>query len=104
MTLTAFLLARFDEDEAAGGCGGPDRACDRLSDRWLAELEAKRRIVDLHALVPTPPPSTWRYVDIDACAMCGTSDEYPEAWPCETLRALAAVYADHPDYQPEWKP
>jgi len=24
-------------------------------------------------------------------------------WPCETLRLLASVYADHPAYQEEWR-
>ena len=84
MTLTEFLLARIAEDEAAGGCGGPDRACDRLSDRWLAECEAKRRILEQCVRQA-------EYVDTPADAVT-------------TIRLLALPYADHPDFRPEWRP
>jgi hypothetical protein len=38
----------------------------------------------------------------DICARCASHAE--GEYPCRTLRALAAVYADHPDYRDEWKP
>lgn len=55
--------------------------------RVLAEVEAKRQIVEHHGEPHECP-------------------EYDVAWdsPCPTLRHLAAVYADHPDYREEWKP
>ncbi|WP_434744798.1 DUF6221 family protein [Streptomyces sp. A-14] len=31
-------------------------------------------------------------------------DHCERAAPCPDLRDLAAVYADHPDYQQEWRP
>jgi hypothetical protein len=82
--------------ESGGIAWDPDRA--------LRECEAKRRIVERHtqkagANLPRHP----------ICAECGGSDWRPEGgvlqpfpwvmpWPCHTLRALAEVYADHPDY------
>lgn len=70
--------------------------------RVLAECEAKRRIVALHAYQARG--ATW-----GECAVCFDPQTGPgeydfETWPCPTLRVLAAVYADHPDYRPEWRP
>ncbi|WP_024817083.1 DUF6221 family protein [Arthrobacter sp. 31Y] len=88
--LIGFLEARIAEDErrasyvreygdaAAAGLFSPDRA--------IAECEAKRAIVD---------------------AASGYSPELEHGdngeWAFDvTLKALAAVYSDHPDYQQEW--
>lgn len=61
--------------------------------RVLAECEAKRRIVSLFA--PT--------LADDKRAALGEWDE--TAWRGEqALRALAQPYADHPDFQEEWRP
>ena len=62
----------------------------------LAEVAAKRRIVDLHAddhECPVADPE----LDGDAVTGIYTGD-------CPTLRLLFLPYADHPDYQPEWAP
>lgn len=48
--------------------------------RVLAECEAKRRIVE------------WMSDEVEYVVFGD-----------DVLRALATVYADHPDYQPEWK-
>lgn len=148
MTITEFILARVEEDEAAArrarsavsyrsGEWHADDADDeapwlengvytydvhhgsaffatRLPQgasthiarhdpaRVLAECESKRRIVGLHTVDHRD--------DRDICAECGPEedvrfqvDHYDRGWPCPTLRALAAVWADHPDYQPAWK-
>lgn len=73
--------------------------------RVLAECAAKRQIVELHQ------------PDDDKCSVCsheidyasdGYGGEYYENrrtgddWPCATLRAIAAVYSDHPDYREDW--
>lgn len=105
MTITEFLLARIAEDEAAArsldaelakefgsteaqlsselslaGSGYMDYPVLTVdSTRVLAECQAKRVAVD------------W-YLNDDATVM--------EA----TIRALAAVNADHPDYREEWRP
>ncbi|MCC3277548.1 DUF6221 family protein [Arthrobacter sp. zg-Y20] len=69
--------------------------------RVLAECAAKRAIVELHELGPDDRSAGKE----QGCMICGEWDDY-SGWgitgPCATLRALAAVHADHPDYQPEW--
>jgi hypothetical protein len=80
MNLTEFLLARIAEDE------GSPPTCSRV----LADCEAKRRIVERHR--SKPDTGGWY------CAGCG------DDWPCEDLRDLASVYADHPDYDEAWRP
>ena len=86
MTLAEFLLARIDEDaeRARRAAAESDWVNDNmplygwyLDDRVLAECDAKRRIV------------SWWY-----------NDDIPDG----LLRDLALPYADHPDYQQEWKP
>jgi hypothetical protein len=93
VTLTEFLLARIGEDERGVREGMPDRLAhwrpsdpyhydDEYSDvtmscgRALVEIEAKR------SLIASWPETHFQYF----------------------LRVLAAIYADHPDYQEEWKP
>lgn len=89
------------------GAGGRVEASVR---RVLAECAAKRRIVEEHA------ERTWIRVlgddssreGLGTCAACAVWDEGdydgPPAveWPCPTLRALASVYADHPEFRAEW--
>ena len=138
MTLTEFLTARYDEEEAAAkACQSPSpwKAATHPSDHWivtdatgdaliydegtptleeaahiarhdparvLREVEAKRKIVELHR----PDPA--EYIDADGddrssvdCWTCETGG-VPDSWPCPTIRAAAAVYSDHPDYNPDW--
>lgn len=71
--------------------------------RVLAECEAKRRILEMHT-----PDSTWD--GGEECAQCSFHEAYEgfndvsEPFPCTTLRVLAAVCADHPDYDEAWRP
>jgi hypothetical protein len=94
MTLTEFLTARLDEDEAdaRGDDGSPTPIGMWDPDRVLAEVAAKRAIVEIH-YNGAPEHYTER------CSPCDTVNE-----PCRTLLALATPYADHPDYREEWKP
>lgn len=103
--LAEFLLARIAEDERAisgdatvhlsGHIRNGDTPSLRIAwdkRRVLAECEAKQRIVQCwidawNALCRIPAPEQL------------TSDAFGEA-----CQLLALVYADHPDYQPEWKP
>lgn len=121
VTLAEFLLARIAEDEAAvnertrygaprgselleqfGDFGDDERwMIEMPAGRLLAECEAKRQIVRLHE--PYGTPQRMVYGTIIACSTCGSVDDAPHEWPCETLKALAAVYADHPDYREEWR-
>jgi len=99
LTLADFLRARLGEDESdhypyqpsddgdfttpTSGCvhcGIPaNKAGDRC--RVLADVEAKRRIVEREANSLTP--TTWRRELV--------------------LRDLASVYAQHPDYEESWR-
>jgi hypothetical protein len=88
LTLTEFLLARIAEDEAVARATIDELAFlgpPRTRGRAIADCEAKKRIVERFA----------RH------SQSGTSRECRR---CDTLRDLASVYADHPDYRAEWKP
>jgi len=122
MSITEFLLARIAQDEAAAqsamgagatwvtaadtaaGIAGADAGLLILVHnpvRVLAECEAKRRIVELHAVYPHPQVMV--YGTIRPCSECGSVDDSPVEWPCRTLLALASVYADHPEFDPAWR-
>ena len=73
--ITAFLLHRVAEGEALAAA-----LLDRASERH-DEVRIDR--------------GTWLPDDVDAVAA-------PVYAPCPTLRTLAQVYADHPDYDPAW--
>lgn len=66
----------------------PDAAHIARNDptRMLREAAAKRDVLALHDNGNV----------LDSCSYCH------EAWPCRTVRILAAVYSDHPDYRQEW--
>lgn len=99
MNLSEFLLARIAEDEAMARdaqAANIDTVVHEHIERWdparvLAECEAKRRIVEEH------PPF------LRHCDTCHELDG-PDVSPCLTLRVLAAVYSDHPDYDEARKP
>lgn len=133
MTITEFLLARIAEDEARApqhrvdfhgrpcprcgepveglafsldeeaavralhddrfGIGGPTRDGRRV----LAECEAKRRIVEREA---EALHSEWRRRSDEHRL---TWDDWLRSMQVLTLRDLASVYADHPDYDQAWR-
>jgi hypothetical protein len=70
---------------------------ERMAAGVLADIAAKRRVVDLHQPVVS--------VDGVVCVTCREPD-YPDetAWlhPCPTLRELGSVYADSPGYREKW--
>jgi hypothetical protein len=78
-----------------------DSAISRHMVRWdparvLAEIDAKRRIIEQHHRSGVTCPR---------CSL-GTEDGEVvfERDPCGTLRLLALPYAGHPDYRAEWAP
>lgn len=111
MTLTDFLLARITEDEAGLRSLGPTKHQDSAvwakwdngmpgdyypvdgpdPQRLLADCEAKRRIVAEYTYWLSCQPAD---VNVPATVELFT----------RPLRHLAAIYADHPDYQDEWAP
>lgn len=65
--------------------------------RVLREVAAKRAIIEEH----TCPCSD----DCDDCGACsGSHMADPTPAPCNTLKLLALPYADHPAYNPKWRP
>ena len=108
LTLTSFLLARIAADERHARKLAETDTRPVLSlaltvnhpQRILLECEAKRRIVGLH-------DTSYSWMDAatsparDVCSLCNTDGG---TYPCTTLRALALPYADHPDYDPDWRP
>ena len=75
--------------------------------RVLREAAAKRAILALHnrthecsvsSLEHHPEKGEWLYISTEYV------DEDGPEWPCTTLRHLAAIWSDHPDYRAEWLP
>lgn len=114
MTLTEFLLARFAEDEAKIRALGdePGRVWWHVTNEWLppvsdaaafaarfhpsrmlAECEAKRRIVEDFVVL---------HDDYQVTRDPSTESRRLQAQI--SIAQLAAVYADHPDYEEEWRP
>ncbi len=80
-------------DEAVGFGAGDFRA-----PRLLAECEAKRRIMEIHALEPSDDAD--RRPGCGNCIAAFSWGTEVVGGPCGTLLALAAVYAD---YRDEWR-
>ncbi len=123
VTLTDFLLARIAEDEAVARAradssdiadgtvttssqltidvdiyGDPTDWICITRHRVLAECEAKRRIAERHpgATATDECPGCGAWLDGTWCTPPGTL--------CPELADLAAVYAEHPDYDEAWRP
>lgn len=107
--LIAWLRVQLDDDERETrkllvearqpSYDWPD--VERLCAERLADIDAKRRILDEHAVIE--PPYGWA----GWCSRCVDGDEVWDAAtksPCPTVRLLALPYADRPGYRPEWKP
>ncbi|MEU0467265.1 DUF6221 family protein [Amycolatopsis sp. NPDC006131] len=101
--LVAFLRARLDERSdpeapephlstcAAVRWGFAERDCDcGEPDRVLAEVDAKRRIID--------------HIEDQWDAAYGEPGRFlPPEWVA-VLQLLALPYADHPEFRQEWRP
>ena len=102
MTLTEFLLARIAEDEQWAKDNPHFVDAPAYVPPWwtraLVETEVKRWLVEDHS-------ATVECGNI-GCERAGLSGLHctscDEAEPCPTLRRIASVYADHPDYRAEW--
>ena|SRR2546423_1019996 len=129
--LIAFLRARLDEDESlaqecelnrvsqpgtelhdwiedprwSNGLVPARELADRFSvARVLAEVDAKRRIIDDH----TSPHTVVNGFCVEEGGPCTHADESLCHWHgvggCSTVRLLALPYAGHPDYRQKWRP
>lgn len=115
--LTAFLLARYAEEEAIAGevewllpdrqlheahCAQQVGECMEAAcicgqpARTLLDLDAKRAVIEAAWADHVQIEGEWGSCQSQA-EMTAVGD-YPA-----TLHHLAAPYADHPDYQPEWR-
>jgi hypothetical protein len=90
LSLTDFLLARLAEDEASPPVTAGSRHL--VEDRMARECEVKRRIVDEHPAYG------------GVCCCCKAMGGGSQRFPCLTLRLLALLYADHPDFREKWRP
>jgi hypothetical protein len=125
MTIVEFLTARLDEDEAVAlaakghplfdgtgiitgrnesvviGSHLATHIARHAPDHVLADIAAKRAILDLHQ------PFSLDTDPVTGCKTCSYRNQWDELqiqWPCPTVRLLASVYAEHPSYRREWKP
>lgn len=78
--------------------------------RVLAEVEAKRRILDEHSEFMDSPsfgkPLEGKGICRRCCDIEGSDWDGPptQKYPCDTLRLLVLPYADHPSCHPSWLP
>ena len=94
--IIAFIDARLAEAEEhvireGGECPSGARSCARSLRRVLADVAKDRAILALHR--------PYRYQD-----QVVNCDECDLEYPCQTVRLLAAIDADHPGFDPSWKP
>jgi hypothetical protein len=110
MTITEFLAARLDEEEARAGhvhllsCGEVPvegdvygaTPCDcGMPARVLREVEAKRKLIQRYEVAAALPESN--------IGVLRSEDRgYREAC-MDAIRDAAAVFADHGDYEQEWR-
>lgn len=103
MTLTDFLLARIAEDETearAAEAQGAVAAHEAYLDppRVLAECTAKRLILSL------AHEATGLDQTVDMERVAGARDDSGIHYVGDRiLRAMALVYAPHPDFDPAWR-
>lgn len=96
MTLVEFLMARLDEIEARHEANWWNE-CDRCHDHapcWaMRDAEGKRRIVAKFVALDTHPNRlAYAFMQQQWVALCAV------------IAALALPYADHPDYDEDWRP
>lgn len=84
-------------------------------ERVLADVKAKRAILALHGLETLSlPPAPYELPEgftgkfVGYCQLCSEIDgseglnTYYEPWPCPSVRILAGIDAEHPDYKQAW--
>ncbi|MFC9891905.1 DUF6221 family protein [Streptomyces pilosus] len=96
--LANFLRARIDEDEAAAQSVRPDTVEDTtgLKAQVLADVAAKRGVLRFVERMQQDAEHADFLVHGPAMIVLSAT-----AFP---LRHLAAAYAAHPDFRPEWEP
>lgn len=95
MTITEFLLARIAEDQAEAEGNRGDYYQDQYGERMLLECKAKRRIVAFAVVFEERAKS-------EKDPIRRTLAEMMAEDALDPLKALVAIYSDHPDYRDEW--
>jgi Family of unknown function (DUF6221) len=100
MDLAEFIAARLDEKEAEApkihdvtGCDSIETSLDNCDcgypARVLREAGAWRKILAAHAPY-----------EMGGDLYCSSCGDVPQVrYPCETARAVAGIWGDHPGYQ-----
>lgn len=122
ISLAEFLLARIADDEEAARYVESSWASLPSGQRALAECAAKRRVVEQETssrIMYRRKPwhseafSPYYFHLLDDVGNVIAEDDEARRLVAQysdpvtdtlILRILAEVYADHPDYQPEWAP
>lgn len=119
MTLPEFLAARLHEDEATANAVGalvewsfnakmPMAVAEHIARqdpaRALRDVEAKRAILDRHRRQAQDRWNDQRVIGEGTpfCGWCSDREEQAD-WPCPDVLDLAAVWSDHPGYDPSWR-
>jgi hypothetical protein len=110
--LTEFLLARIADDEALARASHPhakwwvDGPAEKSGMWWVYDAGAKfKRREDAQFVAHHDPARVLAECAAKRHIVEWASDEVEwVVYGDDMLRALAAVYADHPDYRDEWKP
>lgn len=114
------ITFEYRADDFHGGEAQARLVADTRANQWhianwdparvLAEVDAKRRMLELHAPVASgsyiqPGPLQCEHCADQCHSRSGLGCDSPDApWPCDTVRLLALPYADRPGYQEEWRP
>lgn len=123
LTLTEFLLARLDEDEAVAKMPSVTLMDWEFDDStepavvaigWTIASEVQPSEAGKHIARHDPARVLADVAAHRAVVALHTGDEDPDCppWgrrpdgsePCATLLALAQPHADHPDFRDEWRP
>lgn len=100
MTIVEFLLARIAEDEARAR--GRREAMLCVAEKWPTLSEDVRNLIDVRGVDRALTECQAKRAIIEQVSDIEWTGSY--AVRDVVLGHLAAVYADHPDYQPEWRP
>ena len=97
MTITEFIEARLADDERDIGTR------DHEPDRASREVTAKRAMVAAVLHYESIIDGEWGDCHDEQAIAAGLC---PDHLPADTpaLRTIAAIWADHDDYQPQWAP
>jgi hypothetical protein len=95
MSIGGFISARLDE---VGATSGPPTQAGGLHELKLARMAVIREVVAEHEC------DGFSQICL-TCRRHGSDEGWAsEAWPCPTVRQIAALWAEHPDYDHAWAP